>query len=131
MAAADALQLAADLSALAGYASDVLNDPAINLTAAQATQLNDFNTKLTNYSNQIATNVALSALAAAQSDLDAMKAATEKANAQAAALKADATKLNTVLSILGSAVSFGASVLGGGSLAKVLGAATALKTASS
>jgi hypothetical protein len=131
MPIADALQLSADLSALAGHAGDIINDPNVVLTLPQTTQVNDFNSKLTGYSNQIATNVALSALGAAQADLDTMTTATKQANAKVAIIKADAKKLNTVLSILGQAVSFGVTLAGGGILKDVLGAATSLKTAAS
>jgi hypothetical protein len=130
MPMADALQLSADLSALAGYANDIINDPNVLLTNAQTTQLNDFNTELTGHSNQIATNTALSALGAAQAELDVMTAATKQANAKVAMIKADAKKLHTVLSILPLAVSFGACLVGGGVLADVLGAASQLKIAS-
>jgi hypothetical protein len=131
MPIADALQLSTDLSALAGHANDVINDPNVALTVLQTAQLNDFNTNLTGYSNQVATNIALSALGAAQSDLDTMTAATKQANAKVAIIKADAKRLNTVVAILGQAVSFGATLGGGSILKDVLGAATSLKAAAS
>lgn len=130
MAPQDALRIAQDFADLAGYASDILNDPNIQLTNQQAQQLNAWNTKLTQYSNNIAVQTALTTLAASQNDLNQITKATKDANSAAAALKADVTKLNSVMTILGDAVTLGASIALG-PLGGVLAAAIALESAAS
>ena len=119
------MSVAQDFSDLAGHIGDILADPAISLTDAQTTQLDDDSEKLTGYSNKLADAGAWAALHAAQGDLDKIAQATSDANAAAAKLKAQANKLNSILQIVGDAVSLGAAIATG-NLPGALTAATTL-----
>ncbi|MGC2633752.1 MAG: hypothetical protein WA215_06000 [Candidatus Cybelea sp.] len=119
--------IAQDYSDLAGHVGDVIADTSIPKTPAQLTQLGNASNALLNYSNQLADAGAWAALNAAQSDFDQIKAATSTANAAAAALKTQASKLNSILTIVGDALTLGAKIVSG-DLPGALNAASTLAT---
>ena len=119
-----------DFNDLAGHIGDILSDPNISLTDAQTTRLQNDSEKLTDAANKLADGDALAALGAAQQDIDRIKAATGDANDALGRLKANAQRLNTILTIVGDAVSLGAAIATG-PLTGVLSAATTLATDSS
>jgi len=106
----DSAAVARDLSTMAGYIGQILNDPTIDLTDEQSAQLTNYGKLLTADSDKIADQDAMAALNAAQRDLTKITQATSDANAAAARLKKDAQKLNSLLALLGDAVSLGANV---------------------
>jgi hypothetical protein len=125
MTAADALAIAQDYETLSGYVTGILGDPNISLTAAQTQRLTDCCQRLTQYANSVAIATALSALSASQGDIDKIKKATSDANVAVAKLKSQIAKINTVMQIVGDAVSLGAAIVSG-PLTGVMAAATTL-----
>jgi len=125
MTDADALAIAQDYEALAGYVTDILGDPNISLSDAQTQKLTDCSQKLTQYANNVAIAAALSALTASQSDIDNIKKATSGANAAVAKLKSQIAKINAVMQIVGDALSLGAAIVSG-PLGAVMSCATTL-----
>lgn len=117
--------IAQDFNDISGHIGDILANTNFNLSDAQITQLGNDAVALTGYANQITDDDALQALGAAQSDFDSIKAATSAANAKAATLKAQATRLNSILAIVGNVLSLGAAIASG-PLMGVLTAATTL-----
>jgi hypothetical protein len=122
-----AAAIARDLANLAGYIADILADSNIQLTSNQTTTLNNFSSQLTNYSDEIANRDALAALNAAAAQLNNIAQATSAANAAALSLKTQAARLNSILAILGDAVSLGAAIVTG-NLPGAIGAANSLAT---
>lgn len=125
MTDADALAIAQDYEALAGYVADILGDPDISLSDAQSQKLEACGQRLTQYANKNAVAAALSALCASQSDVDQIKKATNNANTAVAALKSQVAKINSVLQIVGDAIALGAAIASG-PITGILSAATTL-----
>jgi len=105
--------VAQNLENIAGAIGDVLGDASIALTADQTTTLENAVASLTSCANQIANQSAMAALNAAQKDLDAITQATSSANAAAQKLKQQATRLNSLLALVGDALSLGAAIISG------------------
>ena len=125
MTGSDALAIAQDFEALAGQVTGILGDPDISLTDAQSQKLADCCQKLTRYANSVAIAAALSALRATEDDVAKIRNATTDANAAVAKLKSQIAQINTVLQIVGDAVSLGAAIVSG-PLTGVISAATTL-----
>jgi hypothetical protein len=124
----DALSVAQDFASLSGVVANILGDDNLDLSDDDVNNLNEYNRQLVTYSDNTAIQVALNALSATQANLDAIKRATSAANAAAARMQADATRLNSVLTIIGDAVTLGAAIISG-PLTGVLTAATTLGAA--
>ncbi len=122
---ATALDIARDFTNLSLVVANIIGNPALNLSDAQADKLNEYNTDLVTYSDGVAIQTALNALAATADNLNKIKAATGAANAAANRMKADATKINSIIKIVGDAVSLGAAIVAG-PLVGVLTATTTL-----
>ncbi len=113
MTDAQGLILAQELADTANLVVHMLNDLTLPLTDQQTQALQNYAIQLGKESRQIAIAGALSALNAAQADFNSMTQATTAANAAVTQLKTSAAKLNSILDIVGKAVSFGAALVAG------------------
>ena len=125
---AQLIQLASDFNAMAGTARDVLTDATIELTADQSNLLSADVIQLGNIAANLATWAALLIFEDSDKAFQTVQSSTQSGAARLAQLKADAKKVNAIISVLGAAVSLGLT-FGSGGVLGIISAAGNLATA--
>jgi outer membrane murein-binding lipoprotein Lpp len=100
-------QLASDFSGLASKVSDILNDPNVTISGATNERLTQDLSKLSDIAANLATWSSLVVFADSESSFQEISSATSAANAKVKQLKADVAKINSIVNIVGSAISLG------------------------
>jgi hypothetical protein len=128
LSGAQLVQLAADFSSLADQARDILTNPDLNFSANVSNALSSDMSTLSNIAANLAMWGAKIVFADSDSAFQTISSSTQAANAAVTKLQNDVKKINSVVTILGDAVSLGVS-FGTGNWVSVVSAATSLGSA--
>lgn len=107
LSGAQIAQLASDFSALANKVSAILNNPDVPLSADANARLSQDLSKLSTIAANLATWSSLLVFAETESSFETISSATSSANAKVDKLKDEVAKINSIVNIVGSAVSLG------------------------
>ncbi len=113
---------------MAGSARDVLVDSAIELSPDQSNAIAADGIQLGNIAGNLLTWAAQIIFDDADQAFQAIQASTQSGAAKLAQLKADAQKVNSIINVLGAAVSLGLA-FGTGNVPGIISAGTTLATA--
>ena len=122
------VQLAADFNGLANLDRSILNDPSIDLPPTAADALTAHLTNLSDVAANLATLGAQVAFGDSDAAFERISDATQQANTTVARLQGTVAKINSIVNILGAAVSLGVA-FGTGNVPAILGAADKLRQA--
>lgn len=119
---AQLIQLSTDVNTLGNLIRGILNDPNMNLSQGQSSVLSADLTSLSDTAANLATWGAQVVFADSDAAFTTISSATSAANAKVAQLKATVAKIDSVVNIVGAAVSLGVA-FGTGNFVNVLSAA--------
>lgn len=122
------VQLAADFNALANSDRSMLNDPSLDLPPEAADALTKHLTDLSTLAATIAAAGASAAFEDSDAAFSSINGATQQANATVARLRGTVAKIDSIVNVLGAAVSLGVA-FGTGNVPAILGAADKLRQA--
>lgn len=128
LSSAQILQLATDFSSLADSVRDILMDPDMTLSPAASNVLSSDLTSLSNIAANLATWSALCSFANSDDAFAKLSKATDDANQKVAELEKTVAKINSIVNIVGSAISLGVA-FGTGNVIGIIGDAGNLETA--